>query len=116
MVCSIIEMLMATVVKLVNTLDCGSSISWVRVPSVAPDPSDEGFFIVLASVPADNQINPQGGYDMRKHLIQAVLISLFVNLCLFALNLITVNNTGNLPLGLEKPIPAEIAWSGSALA
>ena len=35
MVCSIIEMLMATVVKLVNTLDCGSSISWVRVPSVA---------------------------------------------------------------------------------
>ena len=27
---------MADVVKLVNTLDCGSSISWVRVPSFAP--------------------------------------------------------------------------------
>ena len=50
MVCSIIELLMATVVKLVNTLDCGSSISWVRVPSVAPDPSDEGFFVVYKIV------------------------------------------------------------------
>ncbi|MBQ8067616.1 MAG: hypothetical protein IJ201_04625 [Solobacterium sp.] len=40
---------------------------------------------------------------MKKHLIQAVLISLFVNLCLFAFNLITVNNTGNLPLGKTYP-------------
>ncbi len=50
MVCSIIELLMATVVKLVNTLDCGSSISRVRVPSVAPDPSDEGFFVVYKHI------------------------------------------------------------------
>ena len=40
---------------------------------------------------------------MKKHLIQAVLISLFVNLCLFTFNPITVNNTGNLPLGKTYP-------------
>lgn len=40
---------------------------------------------------------------MKKHLIQAILVSLFVNLCLFAFNLITVNNTGNLPLGKTYP-------------
>ena len=40
---------------------------------------------------------------MKKHLIQAVLISLFVNLCLFAFNLITVKNTGVLPLGKTYP-------------
>ncbi len=28
---------MADVVKLVNTPDCGSGISWVRAPSFAPD-------------------------------------------------------------------------------
>ena len=40
---------------------------------------------------------------MKKHLIQAVLISLLVNLCLFAFNLITAKNTGVLPLGKTYP-------------
>ena len=99
MVCSIIEMLTATVVKLVNTLDCGSSISRVRVPSVAPDPSDEGFFIIQNGFQPYNQSILQGGRVMKKHLIQAALISLFVNLCLFAFNLINAKNSGVLPLG-----------------
>ena len=40
---------------------------------------------------------------MKKHLIQAILVSLFVNLCFFAFNLITVKNSGVLPLGKTYP-------------
>lgn len=40
---------------------------------------------------------------MKKHLIQAILVSLFVNLCLFVFNLITATNTGVLPLGKTYP-------------
>ena len=46
---------MADVVKLVNTLDCGSSISWVRVPSFAPFENKcqrqaDIFFLLIISV------------------------------------------------------------------
>ena len=43
---------MADVVKLVNTPDCGSGISWVRAPSFAPDLEEKysfgcTFFVII---------------------------------------------------------------------
>ncbi len=47
---------MAVVVKLVNTLDCGSSISWVRVPSIALSNQEPYICTVLFFVHAEKEL------------------------------------------------------------